>query len=762
MTLVEPVFSKLLSVMAIFIKNSRFFLALTVAGILGAVLCLTPPGLYLEEEFGLAWLFLLRGELEPPKDVVIISVDQASAEILKLPDNPEKWPREYYAQLLDKINRQRPAVIALNIVFNEPRDADIDLHLAKAIAQGNNVILSNYLKHKTVPTAGGREPAIYESLIASIDSINSAALGTAPFLLPKTSSTVKQFWLNKDSAGDLGTFPYLVFQYYVFKAAYPEIRGLLETINPSLVARLPRGFVELANQHAAIEGLEQVLGEFSNVAEDLPLLFGEAMAKTKSPARQQRLLGGWLDILANKSLYLNHYGNVGTITTIPFYQALQDDWQGYSLQDKVVMIGYSESIEPEKAQGLYTVFSDANNQTTSPIDIAATAVANLIDNVWLRPLTLGQQFLILLAWGGLLSALCMACPYRLACGAVLVLGGAYGYLAYYEFAADQVWLPLVIPLIIQMPIIFMLTSIVHFRRTHQAKTKYKTALGNLLPDDVVAKIPLQPKSRLMVAGGQLTQGVCLATDVRDYTKLSEALAANALVDLMDDYYELVFPRINEYGGFITDLAGDGLLAVWSVGQERQLRINACHAALNLKDVIGLFNQNRPHPLVTRFGLACGEVGIGHTGAPGRYVYRAVGNPVNTASRIEGLNKYLGTQILASGAVIKDLEELFLREMGLFTFKGQSKPVAVFELMATLRQIDEGSRTLATVFGKALKLFQSQQCAEALAVFLDIQRQFPDDGPTRFFIRYLRSVPGLLENSHGNQLPMVINLSSVSF
>ncbi|MDD5273148.1 MAG: CHASE2 domain-containing protein, partial [Methylovulum sp.] len=251
----DSAFHKALHLTGLFIKTFRFCLFSLAVGVLGAILCVTPLGLYLEEEFGLDWLFLARGDITPPKDVVIVSVDQTTADLLKLPDNPHQWPRDYYAQLIDKINQQQPALIAMNIVFGEKRDEAIDQQLAHAIASHDNVILSNYLKHKTVPMADGNAPIIYETLVESIDSITAAALSAGPFVIPKASSTVKQFWLNKDSAGDVQTFPYIVFQCYVFKEAYPQIIALLNTIAPALAAKMPASFAQFAQQHNVLGGI---------------------------------------------------------------------------------------------------------------------------------------------------------------------------------------------------------------------------------------------------------------------------------------------------------------------------------------------------------------------------------------------------------------------------------------------------------------------------------------------------------------------------
>ncbi|MFZ2451722.1 MAG: adenylate/guanylate cyclase domain-containing protein [Methylovulum miyakonense] len=756
-----PAFKHFLSLPRFFIASSKLFLLSALAGILGSILCLTPLGLYLEEEFGLAWLFAARGAIAPPEDVVIISADITSAEILHLPDDPKNWPREYYARLINQLNLQQPSIIALNIVFNENRGEQGDRQLAEAIAQNHNVILSNYLKHKIIPMSGSADAVSFESVIESIDTITSAALGTAPFLIPKTSSTVKQFWMNKTSAGDLRTFPDLVFQCHIFKAAYPEIITLLQSVNPTLAAKLPDSFTELASEHGVIETIERIHSAFTKL-NSVEGKLEQLIAAAQFPAKQQHLLGSWLKVMdGQKSLYLNHYGNIGAIKTIPFYQAFEH-LPPETLRGKVVMVGLSENIEPEKNLGFYTFFSDANGQTSSPIEIAATAVANLIDNTWLKPLDVAQQLLMLLAWGILLTAVCLACPFRPAMVLVMLLSGAYVYSAYYGFTTAQIWLPLIIPIGMQMPMIVTAAAIMHFRQTHQAKFKMQLVLRHLLPKEIVDNIPNQPENRVMATSGKLMQGVCMATDINDYTKLSETTPPSILIELMNAYYSAIFPLVNDHGGYITDLAGDGMYAVWLNPENRkQMHINACQAALAIKSTIQHFNQTQHLPLITRFGLACGEISIGHTGAPGRYVYRAIGDPVNTASRIEGLNKYLGTQILVTAEVVDDLTGFFLRDLGLFKLKGKAKSVHVFELMMTMGQANARAHALASAFANALMCFQAKQWATALATFIAISKDFPEDGPTLFFIRHLQSLTALPETAP-HETPALIDISPITF
>lgn len=749
--------------MSIRIKAFKACLSALLIGLIGGVLCLTKAGLYLEEELGLAWLFKMRGPMISPKDVIIVNIDKSSAEILHLPEDPEKWPRSYYADLIEKLNRQNPALIAFNIYFGEDRDSDNDARLAKAMAAGKNIILSNYLKQYTIPAAGSFSEFRYERIIDPIFVLDHAALGTAPFPLPKTSSTVKQFWAYKKSAGDIPTFPVTVFQCYVFKKAYLEILQLLQQLDPILESTLPATFEQLASEYKAIEIIQKIQSALAIETKSLEQL-DSLLARAGYSSEKTRLMQAWLSLLKSPdSLYFNHYGKGGTITTLPFHQVLvRDILNPKTFKDKVILVGYSENIEPEKNQGLYTDFSNDNGETISSTEIAATAVANLVNNSWLRPLQLQDQFLLILLWSFLLYGICRLFVYKLAISLIIALSAAYVAVACLRFTIAFVWIPLFIPIMLQAPFVLIVATLSHFLKNKKDHQNMCKAFSFYLPDNVVNKIALQPEKDAMNHYGELMQGVCLATDAGQYTTLSETMDPLALNNLMNQYYGVMFAQVKNYHGIISDVIGDAMLAIWATPlTETQHRINACHAALEIKRAIDGFNRSQSHQLPTRLGLHYGQMRLGNVGAMEHYEYRAVGDIVNTATRIEGLNKLLGTHVLVSASVIEGLTGFFTREMGVFILKGKTFPVIIFELIARIDQVESHWLPLITAFTKALKLFQAYQWPKALEAFLAIEKEYPDDGPTRFYISYLNQGLTFLPEKHDEEQAAFIEIGNIT-
>ena len=724
------------------LKTTKACLLAIFAGLLGALISLTSLGTSLEE-MGLNGFYKLRGPISSPKDVVIISIDKSSARILRLPDDPEKWPRTYYAQLLQKIHLQNPAIIAFNINFAEPRESKDDQLLADMMKH-ENVILSSYLERRTISfdlkSQFNVNNLSFERVVYPTPLLEDAALGVCPFLLPKTSSSVKQFWVYKASAGGAPTFPTCIFHGSILKRDFKYLHKLSTTAIPNLSTQIAPDYQQLKIRRLVTETALKIYSQFK-INPTYLQSFNQLLAKEDLSQAVKTRLQSWANFFdTGNSLYFNHYGKAGAITTIPFYQALVSDiLHPDTFHNKIILIGYSENIQPEKNPGFYTVFSDSAADTVSPIEIAATAVANLLDNSWIKPLPPYQQFLLTLLWGFCLAVICRCFAYKSVLVIILMACLLNFSLCYQLFRGFNLWLPITIPLLIQAPLVLLVASVFHFQQSNRSHQNMQKAFSFYLPKDVVDKISVQPGDDAMNTYGELRQGVCLATDAGQYTTLSESMDPMTLANLMNKYYAVMFPLVKGNGGIVSDVIGDAMMALWAFSSDQEKpKEAACITAIEIMAAVDRFNQNQEYNLPTRIGLHYGAMRLGNVGAKEHYEYRAVGDIINTATRIEGLNKLLGTRKLASAEVIQDLPGIVTREMGNFILKGKTRPINIHEIVGKNNTISESWLTLASDFSKALELFKQYQWQEALETFSSICKSFPDDGPTRYYINYLKS------------------------
>lgn len=223
----------------------------------------------------------------------------------------------------------------------------------------------------------------------------------------------------------------------------------------------------------------------------------------------------------------------------------------------------------------------------------------------------------------------------------------------------------------QGPLAFGSAVLWNYYQTEKERKKMRMAFGDYLTNDVVDALSRDLGNLRGVS--QVVYGICLITDGANYKTLSEKLNPWELSNILGKYFKALFTPVRHHGGLIVDLKGDSILAIWKAPQDEVgMRKQACFAALDIAKSVDRFNQEvAPYSLPTRIGLHAGQFTIGTERAVDHDEYRPVGDVVNTASRVEGLNKYLGTTIAVTDVVVHGLEGvLLLRELGQFNLKGK--------------------------------------------------------------------------------------------
>ena len=163
--------------------------------------------------------------------------------------------------------------------------------------------------------------------------------------------------------------------------------------------------------------------------------------------------------------------------------------------------------------------------------------------------------------------------------------------------------------------------------------------------------------------------------------------------------------------------------------EQAGRLTACLAAIEIRDAIEAFNRRHPaaQQLPTRIGLDVGEVGLGPVGGE----LQAVGNPANSASRIESLNKALSTRLLASASVVQNLDAIAIRRLGSFALAGKAEPVDIVEILGP-RDGAATDQRLNERFAEGLVLVEHKSWPEAAKLFSELTQEYPGDGPSRYY------------------------------
>jgi adenylate cyclase len=331
---------------------------------------------------------------------------------------------------------------------------------------------------------------------------------------------------------------------------------------------------------------------------------------------------------------------------------------------------------------------------------------------------------------------------------LLLLNSFYLGLAHLQFKSSGIWYPLVIPILIQTPVAFIAGLVWKYRKVNKERCNIREAFGYYLPDDVVNRLAANAKA--LRGGGQVLYSICLFTDAESYTPLSEQLDPEHLTDLMNAYYEAIFKPIKEHQGIIMQVVGDAVLALWTAPQpDDQLKTAACKAAVAIHRSVQQFNSTSDYPLPTRIGMHAGEILLGNIGAMNHFEYRPVGDIVNTASRLEGLNKYLGTRMLCSNDALGMENGDRARSMGKFVFKGKSQPVWVYEILREQVLSETLQAEAYRIFASALKAFESQSWEQADELFGKVLEIDENDGPSKFYCKLCAELRQVPQNSEWN-------------
>jgi adenylate cyclase len=700
--------------------------------LVGVCALLSPLARPLEEGLGLNWLFEMRGPLPAPGEVVVVTVDRDSTEHLGLPEDPLKWSRSVHTRLVDTLHALRVRAIAFDLHFADRRGGTQDEDFARAIRRAGNVVLFESVRWETgTQTAAlGEGPLLgvrMERRVPPTESLARAARGTGALTLPKVPVRVSQLWLFKAEAGDVPSLPMVALQIYA-EPAQQRLHELVTELDPSAAGQMPG-----PDEARKADGIARVWDAFFDAH---PSLAARIEQRLDPQRRQDRLLQALVSAYAGSdSRHLNFYGAPGSIRSVPLAELLAEDAdiQGLRgvLEDRAVFVGFAERLHPDQEDAFHTVYSNDEGIDISGVEIAATAFANLLNDEFIEPLPLGTRLLAVLAWGMVIGITLRLIPLSLLAPVTGVFALAYLGAAHAAFTSANLWMPLATPLAVQLPLAVLLAMSLRLRELHLERKIIRRAFGYHLPNEVVDRLA----SGIDVVDDvtQELYGACLVTDLQGYTTLSETLSPAQLHDLMNDYFQLLFEPVRRHDGVITDAVGDSMMAVWTRPHDRVvLRRTACEAALEMLEETQRFRHFLAGDgLPTRLGLHCGDFLLGHVGALDHFEYRAVGDIVNTASRIQALGKPLGARLLASASVIAGLDGLVTRDVGLFLLPGKDRAVNVSEI-AGIEAADVDLKRLE-VFGEGLVAFRMRDWKRAEHLFRECLTRDKNDGPARFYL-----------------------------
>ena len=716
--------------------------------------------------------YQLRGRTPPDPRIIIVDVDQESQEVLG------RWPfpRVHFAHLLDALREDGARVVAFDMTFSKPDEtalplqdlsSDLAAQQKKGHAIGPAILATIEDKEKQYN---------YDQQVAdAIQRFGNVVIGNY-FLYTKADLAGVSSQSLDEYANQIVWFPFPQVR------PLPSARGeagrvrvieLYENLN-----FLPRG----AEANAAVftdavadkkgVGFFNVFLDADSVVRRLPL----AIPYGRDPNRANwdfyaslevqtvRLYLGLSDeqtvltyggsgivgvefgpnLIVHTDevsrLMVNYHGPARTYPYVSFANAALKKFPGGTFKDKIVLVGASA-----------TGIGDLRATPFGGLDFPGTEIhANLIDNI------LNQQFLVhhapqvltdigfIFLFGIPLGIwLAVVQPRWMVFGFALLL--PFAGMVYWGFLHGW-WLNFIVPAVFTLIPNVSLVALYRVLFEEQEKRRVRGAFQQYVSPEVIRRLLDDPER----VKPRKTEVTVLFSDIRGFTSISESLDAQELADLLQSYLTEMTRIIFQHRGTLDKYIGDAVMAIWGAPFDQPNHAErSCLGAINMLSRLAELQadwraQGKP-ALDIGIGINTGVASVGNMGSSLRYGYTAIGDAVNLASRLEGLNKEYGTHILISESTQRELhtDKLMLREIDLIRVKGKLKPLTVYEILAPDIAANNGGE-LVELFGTAREAYKRHDWLAAISAFEMVLGRWPDDGPSRIFlarcVEYMSEAP----------------------
>lgn len=693
-----------------------------------------------------------RGPISTTGQVTIVAIDEKSlAEVGQWP-----WSRILLAELIESISSFGPRAIGIDVIWSEPeRRLGV---LDAVLAEGEQVAATRMIREIREELIGlvSKTPQLREFLKKLSEEVHpdevlakaieeSGRVVLGDFLFMKQEEIPWNYDPNNPSI----LISMTKSQYSIVRLPFGRQWEV-----PLLRAVGPKGNIEEIAKAAKAIGYFNIVPDMDGVVRAVPLVV-ECGENLLAPLSVQTLRHGgnpfswavevepfgivgikwshgFIPTSEDGFMVINFRGKGGTFPRVSAVDVLKRSVPREVLEDKIVFIG-------AVATGIFDL-------RVTPLDSACPGVeihANIVDNILRgdfiqRPGWAATVDLLVILLGG--AALGLVYPrLRPLIGALIMM---LIFLAHLGLNTKVLWesgfwLNAIYPSILIVAS-YLGVSTYGFIREEKEKRKIKGAFQVYVPPEVVHEIIRNPKTLRL--GGEQRVLTVLFSDIRGFTSISETMEPEGLVKLLNEYLTEMTQVVFNHEGTLDKYIGDAIMAIYGAPIFREDHpVRACRTALEMLEVMnGLREKWKTMglpPLDIGIGINTGEMIVGNMGSTKRFDYTVMGDHVNLASRLEGLNKQYGTRIILSEFTWREVKNDFLfRELDLVRVKGKKRPVRIYELLGAPNQGRGTDDSWIEMFHEALSLYREMRWHEARSAFGEVLRIRPNDGPSILFIK----------------------------
>jgi adenylate cyclase len=409
------------------------------------------------------------------------------------------------------------------------------------------------------------------------------------------------------------------------------------------------------------------------------------------------------------------------------------------LKGKIALFGAS-------APGLLDLRTTPLEAASPGVEIHANIIQGILDNTILHHpgYTQGFEFVMIILIGLILTFVLpkMSAMYSTLIIAASVLLFIMGN--YYAWTEAQMVLPVARPVLL-IVLLFTLQMTYGFFVESRGKRHLAHLFGQYVPPELVDEMSLTMDE--INLDGEMRQMSVLFSDVRGFTSISENLEPKELTSYINAFLTPITKIIHDNRGTIDKYMGDAVMAFWGAPlADEQHALHALNSAVKIIERMTPlrkeFSEKQWPEIYVGVGVNTGEMNVGNKGSEFRVDYTILGDAVNLGSRLEGLTKYYGVDIITSEFTKHAVPEYEYRELDIVKVKGKDRPVSIFEPLGLLEDVDKDQRKLLRQFHIGIKQYRAQNWNAAEREIFSLSQLYPEQ---KIYKIYLERIKLLREN-----------------
>lgn len=721
------------------------------------------------------WKLAQRNLKQLKSPVAIISIGDKS--IQKLGRFP--FSRAVYSELIERLRAAQTKVLALDLLLSEPEMswieaqlADVSEHLGAKAKNLEQKLRGDFLEiaresradHRLAVSASGENPLVVFGYMYRELMPPGPRQAPRPVLpeerklqRAKLEELLRQFPLHVEIGssvdrsnlqlmffrGDRPLMPLAEFTERLPVATRSRQVGFFNAVHDSdgilrrspLVALYQGQLVPSLSLAAASLFLNQAEPPRAEVGKANPLFGLETLWLRSSSGERLEI-----PIDNRGLLWVNYLGPPRTIPTYELIDVLEGRVEPGSLRGRLVFLGTTDpTLGDNKVVPI--------NESFPGVEVHATLAHSILEghhlfdgslHFWLGLLFLTLGYLAL-SW-----VLVLASPSIATATAALVIPGIT-YLDLEILFPQGILMPTLWP-VAQYTVLYFSLMIHKLFSAEQDRRFVELAFSRFVSASVADQI-LRDRSKLRV-GGEKREMTVLFSDIAGFTELSESLDPKLLTEYLNDFFTDMTAVILSHRGTLDKYIGDAVMAFWGAPL-RDLRHSeaACRTALAMQEALQVFNQRwqgRIHfETKLRIGINTGEMAVGNMGSNQVFDYTVLGDAVNLASRLEGVNRDYGSKIIVGSKTYQQNTELFLfRPLDQIQVRGRDQFEEIYELVGLRANASVEQMEWIDTFHLARTNFIMGRFDEAEAAFAVAARLKPDDLATAIYRERIKATQGL--------------------